>query len=109
MPAMPPPITTMLRWTSGVVSGIGPRLRDQRHVRLLRERPLAGRRVVPGRREALPVRLVELGEVAAVVVAGPPRLLAEQHVTRVRLGAVVTVPHFPGAKQLVTVAGRHAR
>src|SRR5262245_55631489 len=82
---------------------------DQCDIWLLLQRPLALLAVVARRGEALPVGLVELGKVAAVVVTGPARLLPEEDVARVRLGAVEAVPDLPGAEEIVTITRGHAR
>src|SRR5688572_21234339 len=87
IPAMPPPTTRMLRYAARCwpVSGVivapaaGPAiagLRDQLDEGFLRQRPLPLGGVIARGREALPVRLVELREVPAVIIAGPARLLS---------------------------------
>src|SRR5438128_11268137 len=93
---MPPPITTIERWMSFTGTAHS---RNELDEGLLRERPLVLRGVVLRRGEALPVGLVELGKIAAVIVAGPAPLLAEEHVPRVRLGAIAPLPALPHAPQ----------
>src|SRR5207253_8411982 len=97
---MPPPITRIERWMSFTATTCS---RDQLDEGLLRQRPLVLRGVVLRRGEALPVGLIELRKVAAVVVAGPARLLAKEHVPRVRLGAIEPVPDLPHAQEIVQV------
>ena len=56
----------------------------------------------------MPVLVVDLHGVAAVVVARPARLLAEQGVLRHALGGAVTMLQLPGPQQLVNVLRRQA-
>src|SRR6185295_17336438 len=67
--------------------------------------PFPALRVAAGVHEDLPVLLVELGEVAPVVVARPAGLLPEEHVPQAGLGRVDPVPHLPAPEQIVEVAG----
>src|SRR5688500_168448 len=59
-----------------------------------------GVRIAARNREHVPVRVVHLHGVAAVVVARPAGLLAEQRVLRDALGRAVAVLQFPGPQQL---------
>src|SRR6266540_4159347 len=110
IPAIPPPTTSIPRSRPAAVCPfplVPPMcyLRDLRGERHLLELPLPALRVTPGVDEDLPVGLVELGEVAPVVVAGPPGLLAEEHMPQAGLGRVDPVPHLPAPQEVVEVPG----
>src|ERR1700693_6226797 len=91
----------------GLILAIRPLVHD-RVVRHLVQRPLSGRTVVSGIDEGAPVLLVEFRVVTPVVVAGPARLLAEEHVPQMRLGAPDAVAQLPAAQELMAVAGGEA-
>src|SRR5688572_9973357 len=63
----------------------------------------AGLRIAARDREHVPVLVVHLHHVAAIVVARPARLLAEERVLRHALRGPVAVHELPGAQQLVQV------
>src|SRR5574341_2558994 len=83
------------------------RVLNELYVGNLLDFPLVSRNVVLRVDEALPVVVVDLVEVAAIVVAGIPRLLTEQDVTRMGFHRQDAVIVLPATHQLVQVAGSH--
>src|SRR5688572_30732612 len=81
---------------------------DQVIARRLLHGVFACLRIAARNRQHVPVRVVHLHGVAAVVVAGPAGLLAEQRVLRDALGGAVAMLQFPRAEQLVDVLGGQA-
>ena len=67
--------------------------------------PIFGIRVVPAEGEAVPILVVQLGMVAAVVVAGPARFGAEAGVMGHGLRGPDAVVEFPRPLQLVQAVG----
>src|ERR1700726_3102696 len=79
---------------------------------VVRDQVIAGRllhgvfaafRIASRNGQHVPVLVVQLHDIAAVVVARPARLLAEQRVLRDALRGPVTVLQFPCAQELVNV------
>src|SRR2546423_9490746 len=115
IPAIPPPMTRIPPSPPPAAACPFPfepateLLRDLGGEGHLLELPLAALGIAAGVHEDLPVLLVELGEVAPVVVARPAGLLPDEHVPQAGLGRVRPVPHLPAPQEVVEVPGGQVR
>ena len=73
--------------------------------RSLLHRPIAGFLVVTGKREAMPILVVQLGVICAVVISRPARFFAKQRVLGHAFRGQDTMLKLPAALQLMQIFG----